>query len=170
MKQLLKSEKGFTLLELLIVIVIIAILAAIVIAALDPATRFKDARDARRTADATELLQAIKIDQIDNGGDYLFEIEDLVEDNLYMIGTATATCDDEGVSGSCDVTASSDASCVDLSDLVTEGYIGEIPISPAGQVTWDATKTGYVLTKNANGTITIDACESENTSSIQLVR
>ena len=40
------SKKGFTLIELLIVIAIIAVLAGAVFVALDPLTRFRDARNA----------------------------------------------------------------------------------------------------------------------------
>ncbi|EKD47532.1 MAG: hypothetical protein ACD_66C00019G0006, partial [uncultured bacterium] len=44
----MRTKKGFTLIELLIVIAIIAILAAAIFVALDPVTRFQEARDARR--------------------------------------------------------------------------------------------------------------------------
>ena len=56
------NKKGFTLIELLIVIAIIAVLAAAVFVALDPLTRFSDARDATRASDITQILSAIKID------------------------------------------------------------------------------------------------------------
>ena len=162
------SEEGFTLLELLIVIVIIAILAAIVFVALDPATRFQDARDARRASDVVELLHAVKIDQVDNGGDYLTAVDGLTAGEVYMIGTATTGCDDDAAS--CDTDPDSDTHCVDLAGLVTEGYLGEVPISPAGAVTWDATTTGYTITVNSNGTARVASCESENTTEITFVR
>jgi prepilin-type N-terminal cleavage/methylation domain-containing protein len=46
MKQ--KNQLGFTLVELLVVIAIIGVLVAIIFVALDPATRFQQARDAVR--------------------------------------------------------------------------------------------------------------------------
>ena len=55
----MQNAKGFTLIELLVVIVIIAILAAIILVAVDPATRFGDARDARRRSEAVSILNAI---------------------------------------------------------------------------------------------------------------
>ena len=162
------NEQGFTLLELLIVIVIIAILAATVFVALDPATRFQDARDARRASDAIEVLHAIKIDQVDNGGAYETTIAALTNGTVYMIGTATTGCDDDNAS--CDTNVTADTDCIDLAPLVTEGYLGSVPISPAGAVTWDATTTGYTLTTNSNGTATVASCESENTTEITFVR
>jgi len=167
-KNLKDSEQGFTLLELLIVIVIIAILAGIVFVALDPATRFRDARDARRSSDVTQVLHAAKIDQVDNGGDYDAAITALIAGNVYMIGTCTTTCNVNNTN--CDVNVTSATSGVDLTTLVTQGYLGAVPVSPNGLATWDAVTTGYTLTKNANGTLTVGACESENTTAISAVR
>lgn len=158
-------NKGFTLIELLIVIAIVAVLAAIVFVALDPATRFEDARDARRFSDVAELLHAIKIDQVDNGGSYISAVSSLTAGEVYMIGTATTSCN-----STCDVTITDGTHCVDLSGLATEGYIGSIPVSPNGTGTWSASLTGYALTKSSTGNLTITACESENTSSISLSR
>ncbi|KKR90333.1 MAG: hypothetical protein UU36_C0007G0005 [Candidatus Uhrbacteria bacterium GW2011_GWE2_41_1153] len=64
----MRTKKGFTLIELLIVIAIIAILAAAIFVALDPVTRFQEARDARRYNDLNNTLTAVVTDQVDNGG------------------------------------------------------------------------------------------------------
>lgn len=53
------KNKGFTLVELMIVIAILAILAAIVIFALNPAELFKRARDSQRMSDLRVLSSAI---------------------------------------------------------------------------------------------------------------
>lgn len=171
------NKKGFTLVELLIVIAIIAILAAVVFVALDPATRFADARDSNRSNDVNEILSAIKIDQIDNGGSYLASIDALTDAQVYMIvngANMVAGCDDNNAA--CDTAVTSDAHCVNLAGLVTEGYISGFPVSPAGTVTWDDGDTageegsGYTLTKSATGVVTIRACESENTTEISAAR
>ena len=51
-----KRTSGFTLLEILLVIGIIAVLATVVAVSLDPATRFQNAKDARRLSDIQSIL------------------------------------------------------------------------------------------------------------------
>lgn len=164
----MKNQKGFTLVELLVVIAIVAILAVVVFVALDPATRFQDARDTVRASDIVEIISAAKIDQVDNGGTYLASIAALTDGSVYMIGTAVAGCDDQNAYCDTDITA--DVSCVDLTGLVTEGYLGGVPISSDGSGTWTAGVTGYTVEKSATGTLTIRACESENADEIEVVR
>ena len=161
----LKATSGFTLIELLIVIAIIAILAGVVFVSLDPLTRFQDARDAARWTDTTALLSAIKVDQVDNGGAYLSEVTSLTAGTNYMIGTASSGCNAAACS---EVTAT--GNCVDLTDLSTQGYLGNIPISPNGAGTWDENLTGYYLAKNTNGSITIGACDAEGADPITVNR
>ena len=153
----LKAQKGFTLIELLIVIAIIAIIAAAVFVALDPLTRFQDSRDSTRWSDTSNLLSAIKLDQVDNGGSYLTDITVLVAGDTFMIGDG-----DTGCNTGCLIVSSSTA-CVDLGGLVTQGYLGSVPVSPNGEGTWSASTTGYALTADATGIITVQSCEAENT-------
>lgn len=169
MRMDIKKQSGFTLIELLLVIAIIAILAAVIFVALDPLTRFQDARDSARWSDASSILSAIKIDQIDNRGNYLTSIQNIPaasSTEVFMItnGAIASGCDDSNAV--CDTAVTDDDNCVDLGGLVTEGYLADIAVSPNGDGTWLASSTGYTLQKNSNGTITVRACESENADEI----
>ena len=55
------STKGFTLLELLIVIAIIAILSVVLIVALNPAETLRKTRDSQRISDLSSLKTALGI-------------------------------------------------------------------------------------------------------------
>jgi len=79
------NKKGFTLIELLIVIGIIAILAAALIVGLNPAERFKQARNATRWSHLNTISSTIMAYVVDEQGDYppcipIVE-EDLVDDD-----------------------------------------------------------------------------------------
>ncbi len=153
-----KNKKGFTLIELLIVIAIIAILAAVVFVALDPLTRFQNARNSQRWSDVTNILSAIKLDQVDNGGSYLTAIGATTAGNYYMIGTGSGN-------GAC--TAQATTGHVDITGLVTEGYLGSVPTDPSGGT---AAETGYYLMRASTGIITIGSCEPENSATIVVSR
>ena len=177
MSNMKNREKGFTLVELLVVIAIIGILAAVIFVALDPATRFADARDAVRQNDVQEILSAVKIYQVDEGGDLPVTTAATTPPgvnagDVYMIGDATGGCDaDVSTSYTCSGVTSS-THCIDLSDkLVTDGYLGQEPVSPDGQGTWDQSLSGYTYSVDSNGLVTIGSCENEGGgSAIQAIR
>jgi prepilin-type N-terminal cleavage/methylation domain-containing protein len=165
------SQKGFTLIELLVVIAIIGILVAVVFVALDPATRFGQARDAVRQNDVQEILSAVKLYQVDNDGDHLASIDALVAGTVYMAvngATMTTGCDDNNTSCTTNVTA--DTSCVNIAGLVSGGYLDDVPVSPVGDVTWDDGSgasdegSGYTISVASSGIVTVRACEDEQTS------
>jgi prepilin-type N-terminal cleavage/methylation domain-containing protein len=154
-----KNSKGFTLIELLIVIAIIAIIAGVVFVALDPLKRFQDSRDARRWADASNILSAIKVNQVDNKGYYLAAIA--TSSTVLLITNGLAPSYPANGYVACQTAgATSTTNYVDLSGLVTAGYLGDIPknTSESG-IAWSNSATGYVLTKTSNGAIKIQSCE-----------
>lgn len=155
------QKKGFTLIELLIVIGIIAVMSALIFVALDPLTRFRKARDAKRWTDVTSVLEAIKIDQVDNGGYYVSAVSGLTDDLYYTVGTCT-TGGDSGCTAKV-----TQAACCDLTDLVTEGYLGSIPYD---SVSGSASKTDYYIQKKLSGIVTIGACDPEDASAISVSR
>lgn len=184
-KKIRSHLQGFTLIELLIVIGIIAVLAAATFVALNPLTRFQDARDARRRTDISAVLSAAKVSQVDLKGYYPEAIKNAAASpTIHMLGTCDGTTANE-VATDATITAACDTdptvvACLDIGSgtegLVTDGYLGAVPQSPAGTLTWglaaDETvdMSGYTLEKSSTGILTIRACESENTTEISASR
>ena len=55
----LNKKKGFTLIEILVVIGLIAILAAVVLIAINPARQFRQANNSQRSANVNAILNAV---------------------------------------------------------------------------------------------------------------
>ena len=149
------SGKGFTLVELIIVIAIITILAAAIFVAIDPARRLNEARNARRQSDVANILDSIVKYQADNSGTHYSTVAGLTAGNFYTIGTC-ATGGDTGCTAK-----TTQAACVDLSAIGTN-YLAAVPADPKGGT---AEKTDYYLMKDANGAITVGACDAEGVGS-----
>lgn len=140
-----KIPRGFTLIEILLVIGIIAVLATVVIVALDPATRFQDARDSRRISDIQSISSTIQQYIIDNQG----SLPSGLGDTEKQIGSATSGCDVS--TGECAVNGDTD--CVDLSASLNR-YLKTMPYDPADG---SESLTGYSAVVE-NGIVTIKSC------------
>lgn len=152
------KQTGFTLIELLIALTIVTILAVAVYAALNPAQRLKDAKDARRSADVSEILTAVHQSVVDNKGTFPTNMVAVgVEKQL---GSPAGGCAATTV-GVCTVTAG----CADLMADVSQDlipYLASMPIDPVGSAGGaTAAATGYSIKRDTNGILTIKACYTD---------
>lgn len=67
MRKILNLQRGFTLIELIIVMGILAVLSVMVIAVADPLAQFKKADDTRRKSDLSQLQKVLEQYYQDNG-------------------------------------------------------------------------------------------------------
>jgi len=140
-----KQNKGFTLLEILLVIAAIGILAAIVLVAINPNRQIAQARNTVRQADINTIQKAVEQYLIENGS-YPSSISATPG---YICNTGT-----EQVNGSTNCSGR-----VDLRELVPD-YIAGIPRDP--QAT--GTSTGYNIVINPNNNkiaVSADLAESK---------
>lgn len=149
LKNIRKSQNGFTLIEVLLVVAIISILAGIVILAINPNRQLGKANNSQRSADVAEIMDAVYEYSIDNNGTLPSSI------------TTTAT-------EICKTGATSCAGLVDLSVLTTNStYLVSIPVDPGGGST---NGTGYRIQKTANNRVTVSAPSAENNKTISVTR
>ena len=136
------QQKGFTLIEILVVIGIIGILATVVLVAVNPNRQFKQARDSQRVANINTLLNALGQNIADHQGS-------LFCDGSIMPLTVSA------------LQIRSGASSFDIADCLTPDYISKLPYDPnkdgAHFTNEDDYDTGYQLRVGEDGRLTVVA-------------
>jgi prepilin-type N-terminal cleavage/methylation domain-containing protein len=140
-----KQNKGFTLLEILLVIAAIGILAAIVLVAINPNRQIAQARNTVRQADINTIQKAVEQYLIEKGS----YPSSITTTPGYICNTGT-----EQVNGSTNCSGR-----VDLRELVPT-YIAGIPKDP--QATGTSTGYNIVINPNNNKTaVSADLAESK---------
>jgi prepilin-type N-terminal cleavage/methylation domain-containing protein len=112
-------RRGFTLIEILVVIGMLAILSTVVLIAVNPLRQFAQARNTERENDVAAVLNAVSERIADNGGTFA-----VPGDTSGCSGTIPSTSTDVG----------DGTSQFDLRPCVVSTYISELPKDPASGV------------------------------------
>lgn len=142
-----KLKRGFTLVEILIVIAIIGILATMVIISINPNRQFKSARDTQRLTNLSTILNAIGQNIAENKGVFT------CSGGALAFPTASTTI-------------KSGSGGLDLAPCLVTDYLQALPFDPivagAGFTSISSYNTGYeILQDSATGRITIAAPGAE---------
>jgi prepilin-type N-terminal cleavage/methylation domain-containing protein len=143
------SYEGFTLIEVLLVVALLAILMSITYIAINPAKNFADTRNAQRSADVAEIINAASQYVSENGH------------SAADFGTITACASGADVIGS---------DGIDLDATLVETYIAGIPVDPSQTAALRATDSGYTICTTAGGRLQIAAPLAENGKTIVVKR
>lgn len=135
MENMKKKQKGFTLIEILIVIGLIAILATVVLVALNPARQFAQARNSQRTSNVNTILNAIGQSIADNKG-------------VFNMTTCTSMTANMTASTTYDICAGSSASCTAATNKVNISCL--VPTYIANGLPYDPNATGAHWTSSAD--------------------
>jgi type IV pilus assembly protein PilA len=129
------NPRGFTLLEILLVVAAIAILAGIVIVAINPARQLGDTRDAQRLSDVNAIANALVQYYIKNGR---FPTE-------VPTAQSSDTCSEisgDDANGICTESEECDGYSLDTA-LVSGDYLGAIPRDPLSASDANPELSGY---------------------------
>lgn len=146
----MRNKKGFTLIEVLLVIVIIAILAGIVIIAINPGRQISQANNTQRSSDVKAILDAVHQYAVENRG------------TMPTALTAVPTVVGSG------------AAQVDICADLVPTYMAAMPFDPTAAgahytscLDYD---TGYEASVDANSRATVSAPGAELAATISITR
>ncbi len=154
-----KNLKGFTLLEILLVVAAIAILSGIVIFAVNPTKTMSDSRNATRRSDIRSILSAIYQYNISKGG---------VFPTAILVSTDCS-------SPALEICRTGATSCAGLTDLNTDlvgikaEFLPAIPVDPSSSLSTNG--SGYSVYKNpTTNRITVCALHTESNETISVTQ
>lgn len=131
------SKKGFTLIEILVVIGIIAVLSAVVLVAINPSRQFKLARDSQRMSNITAILNAV--------GQNISEHKGVFECAVAIPNVATVISN----------------STLDIGQCLIPTYVSSLPFDPNAPgshfVSLADYDTKYSIAQDLEGRITVSA-------------
>lgn len=153
------SSKGFSYVEVLLVLCFLAVALALMMIALDPAEKFAQARDRRRGYDVQNILDTVFQYTLGEGK----SVPDEITESPKMIGTSLGNC-----SFYCPIEGfnSTEDLCVDLNKLNFDNndWVPFDPISGSKEITF------YAIRNLGSGRMEISACNPETLPRINAVR
>ncbi len=141
-----RKYQGFSLIEILVVVALIIILATITLVAINPGKNFRDTRNAQRSADVTQILNAVTQYTSEEGN------------SITAFGSITNCTTGNSAIGT---------GGIDLASILVDEFIVAIPMDPS--VGTDA-DTGYTICVTDGGRVQIDAPNAENGKVISVKR
>lgn len=149
-----KESRGFTLLEILLVVAAIGILASIVIVAINPSKQLAETRNAQRKADVNTILNAVYQYAIDENGQMPFTSNGSPVE-ICASGVVSSTCTSGGL--------------VFLGELTDgETYLTLLPTDPQGATLTNG--TGYTIATTSGNRVRVIAPKAELDETIQVTR
>lgn len=146
-----RKLKGFSLIEILVVVALILILATITIVAMNPAKHFADTRNANRSSDIAALLDAVT--------QYAAEEGNAIAD-FGTISLCDSATEDPNPIGT-------GAGNINLATLLVDEYIVAIPMDPS---VGTEENTGYTICRTDGGRVQLEAPNAENEKQIVVKR
>ncbi len=144
-------HRGFSVIEMLMMISLFAVLASLIIVAVNPISRGGDAQNAERWSNVNALVNAL----------YLYDLENSGKPPLGVEETAHEICSPNANAPQCVANG-----FVDLSLLVPK-YVHTLPIDPRSS---GPMGSGYSVSVDGAGKVTVRALNTENADIISISR